>query len=349
MTGMVPVILCGGSGTRFWPLSTDTMPKQFLKIWQDQSLFQITARRLATPGSAAPLIICNMLHETVVREQLAEIGFDEATILLEPERRDSAAAIAAAVAWVARHHGANVPIGIFPSDQLIRDEAAFRAALGIATTAALGGHLVTFGIAPDRPATEFGYVERGDALAGHDGAFAVASFHEKPDITTAVTYLASGKFDWNAGMFVMTAKGFLAEAEKHMKDILDAATRAVSEATPGPLSGSYVLEAEAFASAPKNSIDYALFEQADRVVTVPLTCGWSDLGNWQAAYVELPKCEVGNVTIGDVRMRDARNNIIISDGLPVRILGVEDLAVVVSSSGVLVTKIDQAVRLKEVL
>ncbi|MDD3444715.1 MAG: sugar phosphate nucleotidyltransferase [Zavarzinia sp.] len=349
MKGIVPVILCGGSGTRFWPLSTDMMPKQFLKIWQDRSLFQITARRLAVPGAAAPLIVCNTVHEGVVREQLAEIGFDEATILLEPERRDSAAAIAAAVAWVARNHGANVPIGIFPSDQLIRDEEAFRAALAIAGSAAADGKLVTFGIAPDRPATEFGYVERGDVLEGHGGAFAVASFHEKPDITTAVTYLASGRFDWNSGMFVLTAKGFLAEAEVHMKAILDAATSAVIEARPGALPGTLLLDPEAFATAPKDSIDYALFEKAAGVVTVPLSCGWSDLGNWQAAYVELPKCEVGNVTIGDVRMRDAKNNIIITDGLPVRILGVEDLAVVVSASGVLVTRIDHAVRLKEVL
>ncbi|PWR17981.1 mannose-1-phosphate guanylyltransferase [Zavarzinia compransoris] len=349
MQTMVPVILCGGSGTRFWPASTDEAPKQFLSIWQGLSLFQITAQRLAAAGSAAPLIICNRLHEAAVREQLAAIGIDGAVTLLEPERRDSAAAIAAAAAWVARSHGPGQVLGVFPSDQLIRDDAAFRQALAVATAAAAAGDLVTFGIRPDRPATEFGYIERGAPCADQAGAYHVASFHEKPKLETALAYLASGQFDWNSGMFVFAAGAFMAEAAVYMPGIQAAADEAVAGAQPGARPGTYLLEPAAFRRAEKNSIDYALFERSRKVVTVPLDCGWNDLGNWQAAHAELEKDGDGNVMQGDVRVLACRDSIVLTDGLPVRVLGVDGIAVIVSAKGVLVCKLDQAVRLKEVL
>ncbi len=347
MTKLVPVVLCGGSGTRFWPLSTDANPKQFLKLWQGKSLFQITMARLSGPGVAAPLIICNLIHEDEIRRQLAEIGLTEATILLEPERRDSAAAIAVAAAWVGERHGAGVPIGIFPSDQLIRDEAAFHKALDLAVVLAGEGRLVTFGITPDRPATEFGYVERAGAIADHPGAFDVASFHEKPDAEVAAQYIASGRFDWNSGMFVFTAAGFLAEAEIHMKGILDAARAAAALARQ--VGSAWHLDAEAFGKAEKKSIDYALFEHARSVATVPVDCGWSDVGNWRSAHAELPKDGAGNVVLGDVKVKEVSGSIIVTDGLPVRVLGVEGIAIVVSAAGVLVTRLEDAARLKEVV
>ncbi|RJF94498.1 mannose-1-phosphate guanyltransferase [Oleomonas cavernae] len=347
MTSLVPVVLCGGSGTRFWPLSTDANPKQFLRLWQGKSLFQITIARLSGRGAAPALIICNKVHEAEIRRQLAEIGAGEATILLEPERRDSAAAIAVAAAWVARRHGADVPIGIFPSDQLIGDEAAFRHALDLAAILAREGRLVTFGITPDRPATEFGYVERAAPIAAHPGAFEVASFHEKPEAAVAAGYIASGRFDWNSGMFVFTAAGFLAQAEIHMKAILDAARLATTRAVE--IGGAWHLDAEAFGQAEKKSIDYALFEHASGVATVPVACGWSDVGNWRSAQVELPKDAAGNVVIGDAKAKETAGSIIVTDGLPVRVLGVEGLAVVVSAAGVLVTRLEDAARLKEIV
>lgn len=349
MSVMIPVVLCGGSGTRFWPASTDENPKQFLRIWQGSSLFQITVRRLMKACGAAPLIICNTLHETAVREQLAEIGLAGSTILLEPERRDSAAAIAAATAFVARVHGPGVPLGVFPSDQLIRDEAAFEAALALAAAAAGKGHLVTFGITPDRPATEFGYIERAAPCADQPGAFRVARFHEKPKLDAAVRYLAAGGFDWNSGMFVFTARAFEAEAAAHMPAIQRAAEAAVAGATPGAQTGSFLLDPAAFGAAERTSIDYALFERSAAVATVPLDCGWCDLGNWQAAHAELPKDGAGNVLQGDVRVKDCENSIVITESRPVRVLGVSDVAVIAGAAGVLVTRLDQAVRLKDVL
>lgn len=347
MTKLVPVVLCGGSGTRFWPLSTDANPKQFLKLWQGKSLFQITIARLGGKGAAAPLIICNKIHEAETRRQLDEIGVTGATILLEPERRDSAAAIAVAAAWVGERHGKDAVIGIFASDQLITDEAAFHRALDLATVLAAEGRLVTFGITPDRPATEFGYVERAAAIEAHPGAFEVASFHEKPAADVAAEYLASGRFDWNSGMFVFTAAGFVAQAEIHMKPILDAARQATMRAHQ--IGGAWHLDAESFARAEKKSIDYALFELASGVAVVPVACGWSDVGNWRAAHVEMPKDAEGNVVIGDVRTKETRGSIVVTDGLPVRVLGVEGLAIVVSAEGVLVTRLEDAARLKEVV
>lgn len=349
MTGLVPVVLCGGSGTRFWPLSTDASPKQFLPLWQGRSLFQITLERLALPGATAPLIICNVIHEAEVRRQMAAAGITGATILLEPERRDSAAAIAAAAAWVADRHGTDVAIGIFPSDQLIRDTAAFAAAFATAAELAREGRLVTFGIRADRPATEFGYVERGAALPGRDTAYAVASFHEKPELAVAQRYLESGRFDWNSGMFAFTAAGFFAEAERHMPAILAAARAAVRAARPAAAPDALTLDRDAFLQAERKSIDYALFERAAEVATVPLDCGWSDLGNWRSAHAELPKDGAGNVRIGDVKVKDCSNSLVVSNHLPVRVLGVEGLAIVVSPEGVLVTALDQSARLKEVL
>lgn len=349
MSVTIPVVLCGGSGTRFWPASTDENPKQFLRIWQGSSLFQITIRRLVKACGVAPLVICNTLHETAVREQLAEIGVAGSTILLEPERRDSAAAIAAAAAWVARSHGAEVPLGVFPSDQLIRDEAAFEAALAIAAAAAGKGHLVTFGITPDRPATEFGYIERAAPCPDQPGAFRVARFHEKPEFDAAVGYLAAGGFDWNSGMFIFTARTFEAEAAVHMPAIQRAAAAAVAGAKPGAHPGSFLLDPAAFGAAEKNSIDYALFERSAAVATVPLDCGWCDLGNWQAAHAELPKDGAGNVLQGDVRVKGCENSIVIAESLAVRVLGVSDVAVVAGPAGVLVARLDQAVRLKDVL
>jgi mannose-1-phosphate guanylyltransferase/mannose-6-phosphate isomerase len=325
------------------------MPKQFLPLWQGASLFQITLQRLAVDGAAPPLIICNIDHEAEVRRQLAGAGIDGATIILEPERRDSAAAIAVAACWAAANHGADIPIGVFPSDQLIRDQAAFLAALDTAAALARTGRLITFGITPDRPATEFGYIERGAPLEGTGNAFEVESFHEKPNAAVAASYLATGRFDWNSGMFVFTAKGFFDQAERHMGAILSAARRSVEGARPGAAPGVLLLDREAFLTAERNSIDYALFERADGVATVALSCGWNDVGNWRSAHSELPKDADGNVMIGDAKAKDTKDSIIISDRLPVRVLGLEGIGVVASEVGVLVVRLEDAARLKDVL
>lgn len=345
---IIPIVLSGGAGTRLWPLSTEQLPKQFMRIWDGgRSLFQDTLARLAGDGLQAPAVICNLTQEQLVRRDADDMGVALGTILLEPARRDSAAAIAAAAAWAEAAHGPDTIVAVFPSDHRITDAAAFRDLVRRAALVAADGRIVTFGIHPTRPATEFGYIERGQALVSFEDAFAVAQFREKPDLATAQSYLKSGRFDWNSGMFVFMVRVFREQAERCMADIWATARTAIAEGHSRP--GALEIGSNAFSAVRKTSIDYALMEQSDRVAVLPARFDWSDVGNWGAVHEALASDPTANVTQGDVRSIDCAGSIVITDGLPVRLIGLEGVAVVVAKDGVLVTKIDQTARVKEVL
>lgn len=345
---ILPVILSGGAGTRLWPLSTERLPKQFMRIWDGgRSLFQDTLLRLAGDGLRAPAIICNASQEHLVRRDAGDIGLELGAVLLEPARRDSAAAIAAAAAWAEAAHGPEIVLAVFPSDHRITDAPAFRSLVRRAALVAAGGRIVTFGIEPTRPATEFGYIERGAGLPGFEDAFAVAQFREKPDAETALSYLASGRFSWNSGMFVFAARTFREEAERHMGDIWDAAWAAVTGGHAR--SGALDLDPETFSAIRKTSVDYALLENSDRVAVLPARFDWSDVGNWSAVHEALAPGPKANVTQGDVTAKDCAGSLLITNGRPLRVLGLEGVAVVVGEDGVLVTRLHQAAYLKDVL
>lgn len=345
---ILPVILSGGAGTRLWPLSTERSPKQFLRIWDEgRSLFQETVLRLTGEGFEPPAVICNIAQEDLVRRDAGDLGAALGMVLLEPARRDSAAAIAAASAWAQETYGPDVVVAVFPSDHRVPDAAAFQDLVRRSARVAAEGHVVTFGIAPTRPATEFGYIERGAPLPGFEDAYAVAQFREKPDLATARSYVESGRFDWNSGMFVFTAATFRDAAERHMPDIWDTARTAIARARARP--GALEIDRDTFSGARQTSIDYALMEKAERVAVLPARFAWSDVGNWGAVHEALAATPSATVTQGDVVAKETQGVLVVSDRLPVRVLGVEGIAVVVAEGGVLVTRLDQAARVKEVL
>src|SRR5690606_27798957 len=299
------VILRGGSGSRLWPLSRHYLPKQFLSLMGDRSLFQATVQRAGRlPDAAAPVVVCSDVHRFLVGEQLQEIGVSDAAILLEPVARNTAPAIAvAALHLSARNPGATMLV--LPADHLIEDEAAFQQAVARAMALAADGWLVTFGIRPDNPETGYGYIRRGDALG--DAVYRVAEFVEKPDLATAQGYLAAGDYSWNSGMFLFAARRYLDELAQHAPDILAAARRALDGAKAD--LDFIRVDGDAFAASPSDSIDYAVMEKTARAAVVPVSCGWSDIGSWSALWAAAEHDADGNRFEGDVLALDSRNNL----------------------------------------
>ena len=344
---VVALLLSGGGGTRLWPVSTGTRPKQFLKLFGERSLFQRTVGRLRAAAVEDLMVVTNVDHEQQVREQTTEMSGREPTLVLEPMRRDSAPAIAAGVAALLRSHPPDTVAVVLPCDHLIPDEAHFARALHEGVRLAALGHLVTFGIRPTFASTEFGYIQRGGAIAAHDNAFVVAKFHEKPKSALAEQYLAQGGFDWNSGIFAFGIGTFAAEAERHMPAVWSAAQGA---AGGGESTGRrLLLDAAAFAQAPKISIDYALFERSDRVGVVPVDFEWSDVGNWGAVHTALERDAEGNASVGAVTLQDCRGNLVIGEGADVMVLGVSDLVVVASPHGTFVAPRARAAEVKAML
>lgn len=322
-----PVILCGGAGTRLWPESRGDRAKQFLPLTGEQSLFQQTiARTPAGPHFTPPVILCGDAHVAAVRDQM---GDHDAALLVEPMPRGTAAAIALAVAQA----DADALLLVMPSDHVIADVAAFHAAIAKAAWLAQQGWLVTFGIAPDRPDTGFGYIASGDALDG-DG-FAVARFVEKPPLADAEQMLASGGYSWNAGIFLFRAGRMRDAMLTHCRDIFDAADRALAA---GMRDGDALYaDAIEFETAPSDSIDYAVMEKDDRVAVVPVSMGWSDLGSWQAVHaLAAEKDAGGNAVTGDAFLHDSRGNLVRAGGKRVALIGMDDVAVIVDGDDILV-------------
>ncbi len=346
---LVPLLLCGGGGTRLWPLSTDAAPKQFLRLFGDRSLFQDTLLRTKAAGAAHAVVIGNVAHGGTMRREAEELG-DEApacSFLLEPMRRDSAAAIAAGIAFIAERFGPDAVAVVLPCDHRIPDHAAFAEAVAKAAATAREGFLATFGITPTHPATGYGYIRRGTETAGPAGAFKAAAFVEKPDAARAAAYCASGDHFWNSGMFVFTPGLFLAEAGRLMPDVVAAAAKAVSEGASA--EDALALDAEAFAAAPRISIDYALFEKSDRVAVLPVSFAWSDVGAWDAVHEAGERDADGLCLRGEAVAKDATDTLIVAEGVKVAALGVKDLVIVATREGVLVVDRRRAGEIKSLL
>jgi mannose-1-phosphate guanylyltransferase/mannose-6-phosphate isomerase len=341
---IVPVILCGGSGSRLWPVSRQLLPKQFLPLVTGRTLLQDTALRAKEASAGAtPIVICNETHRFLVNDQLAEIGV-AARIVLEPAGRSTAAAVAAAaIACEAE----NPVLLVLASDHAIRGTDAFNGAVRRAAGVAASGMLVTFGIAAARPDSGFGYIERGDALAGDAGAFKIARFVEKPSEDAARAMIATGRVYWNSGMFAFGAKRVLEELDRFRPDILEAARAAVATAT-GDL-GFLKLGREAFLACPAEAIDRAVMERTAHAAVIPADFEWSDVGSWSALWDLAQKDASGNATRGDVQLQDTRGSLVFGDRRLVATLGVEDLIIVDSDDALLVADRSRSQDVREVV
>ena len=329
---IVPVILCGGSGTRLWPLSNSLRPKQLLPLIQAETMLQATLGRTRHPMFSTPVIVTREDLRSLVREQAAACGASDAAIIVEPVARSTAPAIALAAHW-ARQARPDALMLVMPSDHSIAEERAFFAAVETAVPAALAGRLVTFGIAPDRAESGFGYIQAGTESGA--GVRQVIGFVEKPGSAMAQAFCASGSHFWNAGIFLFSATALLDELALLAPDVASACAAAMAGATT---DAGFVRPAQAeFAASPAISIDHAVMERTARACVVPVSMGWSDVGSWDRLWEISSKDGRGNVLGGDVTVIDCDGSLVRSEaGLTVAAIGVEDLVVVATRDAVLI-------------
>ncbi|AOY67054.1 mannose-1-phosphate guanylyltransferase/mannose-6-phosphate isomerase [Xanthomonas euvesicatoria pv. euvesicatoria] len=341
MSDVLPIILSGGSGTRLWPLSRESYPKQFLPLVGDKSMLQSTWLRAAPVAGHAPIVVANEEHRFMAAEQLQQLGVKPSAILLEPKGRNTAPAIAVA-ALEATRDGADPLLLVLPSDHVIQNEAAFQAAVTLAATAAEQGKLVTFGIKPTAPETGYGYIKAGAGT----GASAVERFVEKPDLATAQSYLASGEYYWNSGMFLFRASRYLEELRKFHPAIADACQKAWEN---GKRDADFTrLDKDAFAASPSDSIDYAVMEKTADAVVVPLDAGWNDVGSWSSLRDVSKQDAQGNAHHGDVIQLDCQNTYAYGSRL-IAMVGLEDVVVVETPDAVLVGHRDRIQEVKDIV
>ncbi len=346
-SNLVPVILSGGSGSRLWPMSRKLLPKQFQPLVTEHSLLQDTALRLrGLAGAGKPLVIANHEHRFLAAEQLQAVGVAPREIVLEPVGRNTAPAIAVAAMLVAKTDPGAVLL-VLPSDHLIGDVRAFHRAVRRAAALAAGGCLATFGIAPDAPATGYGYIETGKPVAKQPGAFRIRRFVEKPSLQRARKFVASGRFLWNSGMFAFTAARYLEELGRHRPAMVRAARRALDGAVHD--LDFLRLDERAFSACPADSIDYAVMENTDAGAVVAADIRWSDVGSWSALWDIGKKDEAGNVVRGDVALHDAHGCYVRADNRHVSVLGARDLLVVETTDAVLVADRSRAQEVKDVV
>lgn len=359
-----PVVLCGGSGTRLWPLSRKAFPKQFAPLLGPESLFQASLRRLSGPGFAPPLVLSHADFRFLAAEQAAAAGVQAATILLEPEARNTAPAILCAAFHLEAAGEGEALMLVAPSDHVIADVPAFLAAVEAGIPAAEAGRLVAFGIRPDRAETGYGYLEIGEAGADPGAipgsapaavpvAIPVIRFVEKPDAARAEAMLAAGRFLWNAGIFLFRVRNIIAAFESLAPEMVAPCRAAVAGARPD--LGFLRLDAAAFAGAPADSIDYAIMERAAEgapgVATVPTACGWSDLGSWDAVWRAMGPDAEGVATSGPVTRLGCRNALLRSEEAGLQLVGVnlEDIAVIAMRDAVLVADMADLQAVKQVV
>lgn len=339
---ITPVLLSGGSGTRLWPLSRKSYPKQFVPLVGQETLFQASARRLSGPEYHPPLVLTNVDFRFIVAEQLGEIGTDPGAILIEPEGRNTAPAILAAALWLQRSDPDGLML-VAPSDHVVPDAAAFRDAVELGRAAAEAGKLVTFGISPTHPETGYGYLELAEA---HDGAdprvMNLVRFVEKPDAEHAEEMLASGRHLWNAGIFLFSVSTIVEAFRTHAPQLFEPVSRAVAEGKQD--LGFLRLDPKAWNTVENISIDYAVMERVDNLAVVPFAAGWSDLGGWDAVWRESSPDADGVATSGPATAIDCRNTLLRSEdpGVEVVGLGLENIIAVAMPDAVLVADSSRA-------
>ena len=347
-----PVVLCGGSGTRLWPLSRSGFPKQFLCLVGNDSLFQQSIKRLlggseSNDAPSSPYIVCNEEHRFLAQEQLRELGVDNATFLLEPVGRNTAPALTLA-ALAAGEAGTDPILVVTPADQAITDDEAFRVAMYRAVESAVEGNIVILGITPDRPETGYGYIK---VASDKEAVATVERFVEKPDRDTAQTYLDEGGYYWNAGLFVLKASVWLAALESFRPDILQASVKSWAGKR---IDGVFIRpDKEAFTAIPSESIDYAVMEKcpgsALPIKMLPLDAGWSDLGAWDAVWSVSPKDDKGNALHGDVLITESSNSLVHASSRLVALAGVENLVVIETADAVLVADRSRCQDVKQIV
>lgn len=342
---IIPVILCGGAGTRLWPLSRSAFPKQLLPLVSDNTMLQETLIRIFDWAEVAePVIVCGNDHRFLVAEQLRQINITPKAIVLEPVARNTAPAIAAAAMTLKAE---DVLMLVLPADHVITEVAAFEAAVRCASVCAEQGKLVTFGIAPTIPETGYGYIQSGQPMVDAQGCFEVARFVEKPDAATAQQYLDAGDFFWNSGMFLFKPAVFLSELAALAPTIVSAVNDAVAQSYQD-LDFLRLYE-DAFAKSPSDSIDYAVMEKTNLAAVVPASIGWNDVGSWTALKDVQPCDEDHNASRGDVYLRNVQNTLVRAESRFVAALGVSDLLIVETSDAILVAHRDFAQDVKTIV
>jgi mannose-1-phosphate guanylyltransferase len=344
-TQITPVILSGGTGTRLWPLSTQEKPKQFLNLLGPLSMFQQTLQRCADQTTYRnPVIVGSARHIKIMQDQMQEVGATARTMILEPCPRNTAPAIA--LAALAAENPTDLLL-VMPSDHIIKNIAAFQKAVLASVPVAEARWLVTFGIEPTGPETGYGYIQQGDAIVGSDRILSAKRFVEKPNKDNAEKMLADGGFHWNAGIFLFRADAYLAAMEKYAPEILAACRSAM--AGKQTENGLCHPDSEAFASAPSDSIDYAIMERAQKVAVTPVNPGWSDVGSWDALFEICNKDPQSNALFGNAVTIDSSNNLIHSQELEVAVLGVENLIIVTHENKVMILPRGQSQDVKKIV
>ena len=342
---LLPVIMCGGSGTRMWPESRESMPKQFIPLIGERSTFQSIVSLVGDSAVFEPaVVITNFDYRFRVAEQLSEIGA-EATIVLEPERRDSAAAVGAAAAWAAARDPKTV-VAVFAADHVFADSREFARLCARASDAAAAGEIVTFGVTPDHPATGYGYIHAAEPLAVDPQVRRIEKFVEKPDETRARAFIKDG-YLWNSGNFVFRADAMLEELKKFEPEIASAALAAVAAAKKD--LGFVVLDRESFVKARKTSIDYAVMERTDKAAVLTADLGWSDVGEWSAVWRLSGRDANGNSLRGRAVAIDSSNVLVRSEEQLAAVIGLHDVVVIAASDAVLVADRSQTHKVKELV
>ena len=345
---ITPVLLCGGSGTRLWPLSRKSYPKQFVPLTGNKTLFQASAERLSGKGFDAPLVITHSDFRFIVSEQLMEIGVDPEAILIEPEARNTAPAILAAALWLRKTDPDGLML-VAPSDHVVPDAQAFLDAVGAGVQAAKAGQLVTFGVTPTHGETGYGYLELAETETNSTVPLTLTRFVEKPDAARAKDMVAAGNYLWNAGIFLFSVKAILAAFATHAPGMVSPVSEAVKKGRPD--LGFLRLDPEAWVEAENVSIDYAVMEKAENLSVVPFAAGWSDLGDWDAVWRESARDDTGVATSGSATAIDCMNTLLRSedDGLEIVGLGLNNILAIAMPDSVLVADFSRAQDVKKVV
>lgn len=344
---ITPVLMCGGSGTRLWPLSRKSYPKQFAKLTGTETLFQGSAKRLTGTMYSAPLVITGSDFRFIVTEQLQNVGIDPGAVLIEPEGRNTAPAVLAAALYVSKTDPDALML-VAPSDHVVPDAKAFQAAVEAGIPSAKEGNLITFGIAPTRPETGYGYLELAAPPIGEDlAALKLEKFVEKPDLKRASAMLEAGNYLWNAGIFLFTAKAIIEAFQTHAPEMIAPVQSAIDAGVPD--LGFFRLDADAWSDAIDDSIDYAVMEHASNLSVVPFTGTWSDLGGWEAVWRDTEHDASGVALSGNATALDCTNSLLrAEDGRQELVgIGLDNIVAIAMPDAVLVADINRTQDVKK--